>query len=128
MLPRAISVTILLAYLISVSGVSVLKHYCGNELASSSLFIKGEGCGCNELEENKECCKDETQFLKNFNGHTHTCYIYQKMETGLENFILNPTIQKIHFIPLNAFSKAYRPPPNFISGKLNCISMKQLMI
>jgi hypothetical protein len=54
----------------STSGVSVYKHYCGDFLASLSIYSPGHGCGdedtagCDETDAAMDCCEDETEFYK----------------------------------------------------------------
>lgn len=67
-LKRLITIPFLFIYIIAVSGVMMELHYCGQELASMSLFSENDGCaddGCgDESTENDGCCKDEVVVAK----------------------------------------------------------------
>ena len=44
-------------------GVSIEKHFCGGHLADVALFT-GAGCGCDEANENDDCCREEDQVVR----------------------------------------------------------------
>ncbi|MAY83000.1 MAG: hypothetical protein CMP59_02620 [Flavobacteriales bacterium] len=62
------SILVLLSLLLSTTGISVYKHYCGDFLASLSLYSPTDGCGDEDekgCDESKmDCCDDETEFYQ----------------------------------------------------------------
>jgi len=58
---------IVAAYVVSVVGIPVYKHYCGGELEKVNYVIKTNSCCCGEEENesNSGCCKDENIIVKN---------------------------------------------------------------
>ena len=49
-----------LLLVIPTFGVSLEKHFCGGKLADVALFT-GAGCGCDEADENDDCCREEDE-------------------------------------------------------------------
>lgn len=60
---KLIVIPVLLFYLMAVSGVMIHAHYCGEMLASWSVYLQGDGCedgGCDDEEDQPDsCCKNE---------------------------------------------------------------------
>lgn len=56
-------VPIMVIYLLTVSGLMIHWHYCGDKLESWSLFSENNGCddgGCDQEQEGPDdCCKDK---------------------------------------------------------------------
>ncbi len=61
------SYLIILSLLLSTGGVSVYKHYCGDFLASFSIYTPADNCSPDEEEgceaSGMDCCEDETEFI-----------------------------------------------------------------
>jgi hypothetical protein len=60
MLKKVVHISLIVVLLVSTTGVTVYKHYCGNSLVSKSIGIPTKNCcykGCNK-------CKNELSFLK----------------------------------------------------------------
>ncbi|MEQ8910090.1 MAG: hypothetical protein RIC95_12905 [Vicingaceae bacterium] len=68
MMKRISSFLVALVFILSTSGISVYKHYCGEFLAETSFFHQDnpcedeEGDGCSMMK--MDCCKDDVQFYK----------------------------------------------------------------
>mgnify|MGYP006902042051 CR=1 FL=1 len=64
-LKKFISILLLFLYLLASIGFTVKAHYCGNDLASVSLF-KRSSCCCedNRNSQKDDCCKDEIKSFK----------------------------------------------------------------
>jgi hypothetical protein len=62
---RILTITLLFAYLICVSGVRINVHYCGGKIKDISFFQVKEKDGCcgNKMR-SKNCCKDKLAILK----------------------------------------------------------------
>jgi hypothetical protein len=64
------SLTIAFVFLLSVSGINVYKHYCGDFLAETSIYIQTNPCADEGGEDAcskgkaKSCCDDEVEFLQ----------------------------------------------------------------
>lgn len=62
--------TLVIAYVFSTIGVSVISHYCGGELEEVALFSKPDSCcGGDEADMEEGCCKNEithVSFQKDF--------------------------------------------------------------
>ncbi len=62
---RAIIVCVVVIYVFTTIGVSVISHYCGGELQDVSVFTAPDSCCGGEEEEmpvsDDGCCKNETQ-------------------------------------------------------------------
>lgn len=56
MLKKASHIILSILLLIAITGLTISKHYCGEELVSTSLFSEAESC-C----ESSDCCKNETE-------------------------------------------------------------------
>ncbi len=57
MVKKLVRLVLVMAYLLAVSGVSIVRHYCADELASISLN-SDSGCGsCSDTED--DCCSTE---------------------------------------------------------------------
>jgi hypothetical protein len=54
-----LSITLLLFYLLSATGIKVSLHYCGEHLASINLIEKNACCCEADACESDDCCKDE---------------------------------------------------------------------
>ncbi len=67
---RISALCLLFVFVLSTSGVSVYKHYCGNHLAAVSLFhahnpcLDGEEEESCSMEQEMDCCDDEFQFYQ----------------------------------------------------------------
>jgi len=64
---------IVISYVMTVTGIPVYLHYCGGELEEISYLTKTTSC-CGEEEEDdtdSDCCKNESQILKNTIDFTH---------------------------------------------------------
>ena len=60
MLKRIAHISLIMLLLLSTSGITVYKHYCGNTLMGSSIVLKPKGC----CKPQCKCCHDETKYLK----------------------------------------------------------------
>ncbi len=70
LLKGILSIGLLTAFLSSVLGVQVYKHYCGSFLAEVSVFIQSNPCAdengeesCSKMAESS-CCDDEVQLMQ----------------------------------------------------------------
>ncbi|MGE0569284.1 MAG: hypothetical protein AB7O73_15200, partial [Bacteroidia bacterium] len=62
---KAISILLAFVFLISSSGFSINRHYCGNKLKSTNIgFIDNEKSCCGAKKMPEGCCKNETQVIK----------------------------------------------------------------
>lgn len=63
---RLIVILLSFFYVISVSGVTLVRHYCGGKLASTSLsfFDSEHACACGSKKMKKNCCKNQSVQLK----------------------------------------------------------------
>lgn len=65
-----LSLTLAFTFFLSVSGINVYKHYCGDFLEEVSVYIQSNPCadegGEDACSKDKEtdCCDDEVEFLQ----------------------------------------------------------------
>ena len=75
MLKKVIHIILIVAILVSSSGLLISKHYCLDELIDVALFSEAESCQESEVvvsipttseqeAQHKNCCKDEVTFIK----------------------------------------------------------------
>lgn len=61
---RIAGILALSLYLISITGVAVKLHYCGEELSAVIFSGADADCGCDEGCEDDGCCHDQNYFFK----------------------------------------------------------------
>ncbi len=63
---KALSILLAFVFLISSSGFSINRHYCGNKLKSTDILLvhNDDTSCCGKKEMPKGCCKNETQVIK----------------------------------------------------------------
>ncbi len=62
---KVITLAFLFLFLITNSGFSITRHYCGGKLASINLFsTDAHPCPCGKKAMKKGCCKNETTTIK----------------------------------------------------------------
>lgn len=58
-------ISLLLLYIVPAFGANIFVHYCGGKISSISIAIADtDSCGCDGKKMKKDCCKDETIYLK----------------------------------------------------------------
>lgn len=64
-LKKALSILLAFLFLVSSSGFSINRHYCGDKLKSTDvLLIQNTQSCCGKKAMPKGCCKNETQVIK----------------------------------------------------------------
>jgi hypothetical protein len=101
---KLVRLVLVLIYLLAVSGVSIVRHYCADELSSVSLSSDA-GCGsCTDTEDT--CCSTETIQSEVQSEHAPAALLkfsplYQVMEVLLPSsynqFILEKTERFVRF-------------------------------
>jgi len=89
-------------YLLAVSGVMIHLHYCGQTLASWTVFEQADGCGAsacgNESKKKHDCCKDEVIAAKITDEQQHlqsiklTLSEQYDLDAGLPVFYTAPAV------------------------------------
>lgn len=59
MIKKASHIILSMLLLLSTIGLAISKHYCGDELISTSLFVEADSC-C----DSDDCCKNETKVFQ----------------------------------------------------------------
>lgn len=101
--------------LLSTTGISVYKHYCGDFLASLSFYTPAESCSDMAEEscdiQKMDCCEDESEFyqadldlIKNEVEQIHFSFY----SLTITSFDLSPTLADSD----NLKSRNYRAPPS----------------
>ena len=111
-----------LLLVIPTFGVSLEKHFCGGKLADVALFT-GAGCGCDEADENDDCCREEDEVyqmnLKQFGGS-----VQRLPQIAVQDLLLSAIIIKANEGLTTEESVSYLqylPPPKAVPHyKLNC--------
>ena len=65
---RVSVITLLLFYLLSMTGVSLMLHYCRGEVSDVSLVFNSHQCPCGENSK-KSCCHNDYVYLKLKSAH-----------------------------------------------------------
>ena len=88
-------------YIISFIGATVYMHYCMGKLASDGL-VNHTSKACNKCgmkktgQENKDCCKNESKFLKsqqNFNVTLDLYHLRQSVAAALSvSYLIIPSV------------------------------------
>lgn len=102
----------LLFYLVYCNGVNFHLHYCGEKIASISVYFPWGGCGCEtEAEEPENCCKDEVISVKTGEEHAQTPFLslLNPIAPTTVSLIETPDLAFIS-LPLLRF-EARKPPP-----------------
>lgn len=98
---RLVRLVLVVTYLLAVSGVSIVRHYCADELSSISLSADA-GCGsCND--EDEACCSTETVKTEVAGEHAPVTLLkfsplYQLMEVILPPSISDWLVEKSEHI------------------------------
>lgn len=133
---RFLNIVLAALVFISSTGFVINKHYCQGALKETALVVKAKSCherkakGHAEMppncpmhqsgsstpcEEKKDCCNNESEFVKLETDQEITAFNLPKITTpvftGILVFILNkapmePEIAPVHFLN-------YKPPPIF---------------
>ena len=65
MIKKAISVLLAFVFLLSSTGFSINKHFCGGKLKSTNvLLIQNHNSCCGTKKMPEGCCKNQTEVLK----------------------------------------------------------------
>ncbi len=72
LLRNIVSVFLAVIVLLSTMSFTINKHFCGDHLVSSSVFLKAKACGMDVPQTSnkecetiiKDCCKEEIQLIK----------------------------------------------------------------
>ncbi|MBS1689614.1 MAG: hypothetical protein JSS96_12880 [Bacteroidetes bacterium] len=57
---RIVAISLLVFYLLAITGFSIRAHYCGKHLMSWTFNGDGKNCGnCEKESSKKKCCKDK---------------------------------------------------------------------
>jgi hypothetical protein len=70
MVNRIIHFILTCLFLVTTTGITLSKHYCGTEMISISINFEAEAC-CDDID-NSDCCRNETehfQLKENFVGN-----------------------------------------------------------
>ncbi len=59
MIKKAGHIILSMLLLLSTAGLAISKHYCGDELISTSIFLEADSC-C----DSDDCCKNETEVFQ----------------------------------------------------------------
>lgn len=60
---KALSISLLILFVIATIGVTVSTHYCGGKLADTSVFSTAS-CDCGDKEMESNCCQNESEFFQ----------------------------------------------------------------
>ena len=118
---NAILLSLLLV--IPTFGISIEKHFCGGQLADVALFT-GAGCGCDEEDENDDCCREEDEIIR-MSLEQFSTSVQRLPEIAQQDlFSASVTTTKLLFGQLKAESELYLhdlPPPRAVPHyKMTC--------
>ena len=63
MTKKVLSISLMFLLLAATVGVQMNKHYCGDKLSRVSLLVKLV-CGCGEMDDEEDCCRNESEMLQ----------------------------------------------------------------
>ena len=119
-LKKSISILLTFVFLISSSGFSINRHYCGNKLKSTNiLLIQNTGSCCGKKEMPEGCCKNETQVIKITENFTSTQTINLPSADFITVFVL-AYVKTFNFSlivcdTINLYADFHSPPDKQVS-------------
>jgi len=119
---RIYAILLSLLLLIPTIGVSLEKHFCGDHLADVAFFT-GAGCGCDEEEENDDCCHEENEMyqmnLEQFSASVQRLPHIAEHDLLLATTIIKP-IEELLFQEAVSFLQDPPPPQTVPHYRMNC--------
>lgn len=112
------SIALLLLFWLSVTGISVNKHYCGGKLSSVTLFMDG-GCACGDMQDESSCCRTESHVFKIGDGYEGAAVDFETADAK-QDMIDAKITEFVAWHSIDSCSSRYNPliPPliskNFI--------------
>ncbi len=116
---KLLVIPVLILYLLAVSGVMVHAHYCGDNLESWNVYLKGAGCeggDCSDEEDQSDsCCENKVVVSKISQDQQHTDQVKIKAPLSFTDLAILPHYahqQEIRFtsLPLCRESRSNAPP------------------
>lgn len=87
---KAVRVLLVMVYLLAVSGISIVRHYCADELSSISISSDG-GCGtCTDTDD--DCCSTESSTFSVANDHAPASTLHLSPFFQVIEVVLPPTV------------------------------------
>lgn len=125
MIQKSLNIALACLVLITTSGFSLSKHYCGDEVASVSVITEAESC-CDM----SSCCHTETEFYQ-----LDDDFVLSAVQILPDN----QTIQMFHLMPQEIFSVSlsdislfanqdFESPPLLTVNKNTFLSVIQVYI
>lgn len=110
---RIVSISILILYLVSFSGILMSFHFCGGKLSNIDFFSDASHqCSCGKKAMKPNCCKDKTVLLKANDGLAKTETHIFKISAPKLIFTL---VNQVNVLPSAHFqfvtSDFFHPPP-----------------
>ncbi len=115
---KLIHIGLALLLLLSTTGVSISKHYCGDMLRNVSLYAKVDSCD-DEMEMPVDCCKDITNHFS-----VEDDYRFQQTILNLDrpatmvNFIAYLFIPQLYIEKKNESSWLTQNPPSLFEPEI----------
>src|SRR5690349_5898833 len=110
---RFFALTMLIFYLLPVTGMGFDLHYCGKNIRAVSFYhSNGHYCPCGDKMPDKSCCKDHFVFVKLNTGHHSS--VFHSVQPGakiLYSFCLMFNSVNYSFYQKNNNFTLYHAPP-----------------
>jgi hypothetical protein len=112
----------LIVYVVSVTGVTINKHFCEGELESVTLIEKSTCCEGETEDEPDGCCSNETIYLAN---HSETIISAEKisLDPGAQVLYCKNLISSFAFnlsgLPATVFNRINKRPPALHNEELS---------
>ncbi len=97
-------------YILSITGVAVRLHFCGEELSAVIFSGADADCGCDEGCEEEGCCHDQNFYLKVHTDHVaaasitepnHSCSMALLPSAPIYHLASIPSNYDVHYINLH---------------------------
>jgi hypothetical protein len=125
MLRKFLNMLVLALLLVSTTGFSVSRHYCGNKLVDISVDKKADPC-CND----SDCCHTETVFVKLNDDFTPSSAEYNPEHKSSVKSLVLQAVPYTMAVPADKQGAAFFPdessPPQAVKTKLSLIQTYQL--
>ena len=111
---KIFSVILTAVFLLSVSGLAVKYHYCGDKIASVSVF--SPACGCEKSSQQHmpdDCCKNKLKFFKVANDYSPSVgFHYVKVNPVVAAVFNSVNFSFVSVEVTRNLMVQYNPPPS----------------
>jgi len=116
MFRKVSNIIVIFLLLLATAGVTISRHYCGEELVSVSVFSKHDSC-CDRM----DCCHDETFTLKINDDFSVTYFDFDFEQTALIAPVIFCVISEEFDGNKHMFVSSEIPPPPNIHTVLSTL-------